>query len=94
MKYLILMYGSQQDYDAMAGNAGPGEPAWSAADFILLFLCCHPALSPASQTALTLRGRRSDHRGGRPGLPGARGDHDPADHPGPRCRSRTAGSRS
>jgi len=33
MKYLILMYGSQQDYDAMAGNAGPGEPAWSAADF-------------------------------------------------------------
>jgi predicted RNA polymerase sigma factor len=55
MKYLILMYGSQQDYDAMAGNAGPGEPAWSAADFILLFLCCHPALSPASQTALTLR---------------------------------------
>ena len=36
MKYLILMYGSQQDYDAMAGNAGPGEPAWSAADFAAL----------------------------------------------------------
>src|SRR2546429_7678871 len=33
MKYLILMYGSQQDYDAMAGSAGAGEPAWSAADF-------------------------------------------------------------
>src|ERR1700755_1202738 len=33
MKYLILMYGSQQDYDAMAGNAGLAEPAWSAADF-------------------------------------------------------------
>ena len=33
MKYLILMYGSQQDYDAMAGTAGAGEPAWSAADF-------------------------------------------------------------
>ena len=33
MKYLILMYGSQQDYDAMAGNAGAGEPAWSAAEF-------------------------------------------------------------
>src|SRR2546421_11167902 len=27
------MYGSQQDYDAMAGSAGAGEPAWSAADF-------------------------------------------------------------
>src|SRR6266568_2017190 len=32
MKYLILMCGSQQDYDAMAGNAGAGEPAWSAAE--------------------------------------------------------------
>jgi hypothetical protein len=33
MKYIILMYGSQQDYDGMAGNAGGGQPAWSAADF-------------------------------------------------------------
>ena len=33
MKYLILMYGTQQDYDAMAGKAAQGEPAWSAADF-------------------------------------------------------------
>src|SRR5947207_1821005 len=33
MKYLILMYGSQRDYDAMAGSADAGEPAWSAADF-------------------------------------------------------------
>jgi hypothetical protein len=33
MKYLILTYGSQQDYDAMAGKPGSGGPAWSAADF-------------------------------------------------------------
>jgi hypothetical protein len=33
MKYLILMYGSQQDYDGMAGRAGGGQPAWSPADF-------------------------------------------------------------
>ena len=33
MKYLILMYGSQQDYDEMAGNTGAGEPTWSAAEF-------------------------------------------------------------
>src|SRR6201985_2515815 len=33
MKYLILMYGSQQDYDAMAGHAGAGRPTWSAAEF-------------------------------------------------------------
>jgi hypothetical protein len=33
MKYMILLYGSQQDYDAMAGKAGPGRPAWSGQDF-------------------------------------------------------------
>src|SRR6201984_3020302 len=33
MKDLILMYGSQQDYDARAGSAGAAEPAWSAAEF-------------------------------------------------------------
>lgn len=32
MKYLILMYGSQQDYDALAGKAASGQPAWPAAD--------------------------------------------------------------
>jgi hypothetical protein len=33
MKYMILMFGSQQDYDGMAGNTAGGQPAWSAADF-------------------------------------------------------------
>jgi hypothetical protein len=33
MKYMILAYGSQQDYDGMAGNAPDGGSAWSAADF-------------------------------------------------------------
>jgi hypothetical protein len=33
MKYLILMSGTQQDYDGMAGKAVGGHPAWSAADF-------------------------------------------------------------
>ena len=33
MKYMILVYGSQRDYDSMAGQAGPGRPAWSAQDF-------------------------------------------------------------
>jgi hypothetical protein len=32
MKYMILPYGSQQDYDAMAGKA-TDKPAWSAEDF-------------------------------------------------------------
>ena len=33
MKYLILTYASQQDYDAMSGKPAPGAPAWSPADF-------------------------------------------------------------
>ena len=51
--------------DPLAGRAAPGadEDALAAADteeldddtLALLFLCCHPALSPASQIALTLR---------------------------------------
>ena len=32
MKYMILTYGSQQDYDAMVGKA-TDKPAWSAEDF-------------------------------------------------------------
>ena len=32
MKYMIFTYGSQQDYDGMAGKAGDA-PAWSAEDF-------------------------------------------------------------
>lgn len=36
MKYMILVYGSQQDYDSMAGQTGPGRPAWSAEDFAAL----------------------------------------------------------
>jgi hypothetical protein len=33
VKYMILAYGSQQDYDALAGRPDPGRPAWSAEDF-------------------------------------------------------------
>jgi hypothetical protein len=33
MKYMILVYASQRDYDAMAGKPAPGEPGWTAADF-------------------------------------------------------------
>jgi predicted RNA polymerase sigma factor len=41
--------------DAVSHEPGPG-PAGQADDtLLLLFLCCHPALSPASAIALTLR---------------------------------------
>ena len=32
MKYMILLYGSQDDYDAMSGRASD-KPAWSAQEF-------------------------------------------------------------
>ncbi|AWS44173.1 RNA polymerase sigma factor [Streptosporangium sp. 'caverna'] len=50
--------------DTVAGWTPPGEWTAPAADrpvtesddtLILLFMCCHPSLSPASQIALTLR---------------------------------------
>ena len=33
MKYMILAYGSQQDYDALTGRPASGQPAWTAEDF-------------------------------------------------------------
>ena len=32
MKYLILMHGSQRDYDEMAGQTAPGQPGWQPED--------------------------------------------------------------
>jgi len=36
VKYMILIYGSQQDYDALAGKPAIGQPGWSPADFAAL----------------------------------------------------------
>jgi hypothetical protein len=36
MKYMILLYGSQRDYDSMAGKPAETTPAWSADDFAAL----------------------------------------------------------
>ena len=41
--------------DAVAAEPPPGPVADEDDTLALLFLCCHPALSPASQVALTLR---------------------------------------
>ncbi|MGV9356196.1 RNA polymerase sigma factor [Streptomyces misionensis] len=40
---------------ATAAEVAPGEVPDTDDTLLLLFLCCHPALTPASQTALTLR---------------------------------------
>ncbi len=36
MKYMILTYGSQQDYDGLAGRSAPGAPAWTSDEFAAL----------------------------------------------------------
>ena len=36
MKYMILIYASQQDYDALTGKPASGQPGWSPADFAAL----------------------------------------------------------
>jgi hypothetical protein len=36
MKYMILIYGSQKDYDALSGKPGSAQPGWSPADFAAL----------------------------------------------------------
>ena len=33
MEYMILLYGSQRDYDALTGKQVQGKPTWGAADF-------------------------------------------------------------
>ena len=33
MKYMILIYASQQDYDAMTGKPGAGQPGWTGEQF-------------------------------------------------------------
>jgi RNA polymerase sigma factor (sigma-70 family) len=46
----------REDAAAQWASVPPGDPPVASDDsLVLLFLCCHPVLSPASQIALTLR---------------------------------------
>ncbi len=62
----LLLHDSLEEFVFPQGQAGSVAPEWKTipvvqppADqddtLVLLFLCCHPTLSPASQLALTLR---------------------------------------
>jgi hypothetical protein len=33
VKYMLMLYSCQQDYDALAGKAAPGKPAWTPEQF-------------------------------------------------------------
>lgn len=37
MKYLVMIYGSQADYDAMNGSGSEGHPAWTEKDLQAMF---------------------------------------------------------
>ncbi|MEU1123335.1 YciI family protein [Streptomyces sp. NPDC005899] len=37
MKYLVMVQGSQADYEAMAGTASPAGPAWNEEDMRAMF---------------------------------------------------------
>lgn len=37
MKYLVMVQGSQADYEAMRGNASEGNPAWNEKDIQAMF---------------------------------------------------------
>ncbi|MFW6693864.1 YciI family protein [Streptomyces sp. MAR4 CNX-425] len=37
MKYLVMIYGSQADYDAMNGAGSEGHPAWTEKDLQAMF---------------------------------------------------------
>jgi len=37
VKYIILLYGSQEAYDAMAGKTAAGKPAVSPEDFVPMY---------------------------------------------------------
>jgi hypothetical protein len=58
MKYLILTYGSQQDYDAMSGKPAPGGSGWSAEDFAAM-----GAFMESFATELTESGELVETRG-------------------------------
>ena len=59
----------------------PGSDSGEDDTLILMYMCCHPALTTSSAIALTLRGRFDDGRD-RARFPGAGRDHGPAHQPG------------
>jgi hypothetical protein len=58
MKYMIMVYASQQDYDALAGSPAPGKPAWSPEAFAKM-----GAFMEALSSDLTESGELVDTRG-------------------------------
>ncbi|MDV5147113.1 YciI family protein [Streptomyces sp. SBC-4] len=58
MKYLVMVQGSQIDYEAMVGRGSAGSPAWSKADLKAMFEHMN-----AINTELTAKGEMLDGQG-------------------------------
>jgi hypothetical protein len=58
VKYMILIYGSQEQYESLGGRADAGRPAWSPADFEAM-----GAFMEAFNRALEESGELVDTRG-------------------------------
>ena len=78
-----------------AGPADPSPPPGQDDTLILVFMCCHPSLTPASAIPLTLGavGGADPARRDRVGVPRPRGDDGAADQPG-QARVKASDNRS
>jgi hypothetical protein len=56
MKYLVMIYGSQADYDAMNGVGSEGHPAWTEKDLQAMFQHMESINNDLAETGEVLEG--------------------------------------
>ncbi|AZM48568.1 hypothetical protein DMB38_24755 [Streptomyces sp. WAC 06738] len=56
MKYLVMIYGSQADYDAMNGIGSEGRPAWTEKDLQAMFQHMESINNDLAETGEVLEG--------------------------------------
>lgn len=50
MKYLVMVQGTQADYEAMSGKASPGSPAWNEQDLQTMYAYMEAINNDLSET--------------------------------------------
>ncbi|WP_406495436.1 YciI family protein [Streptomyces sp. NBC_01604] len=50
MKYLVMVQGTQADYEAMSGKASPGSPAWNEQDLQMMYAYMEAINNDLSET--------------------------------------------
>jgi hypothetical protein len=56
-KYLVMVQGTQADYDAMRGKASPGAPAWSEQDIQTMYAYMNAINDDLSETGELIDGQ-------------------------------------